>query len=256
MKTQKVSPVVSVITVVFNGESYLEKTLKSVIDQTYPSIELIVVDGGSTDKTLEIIEKNKDKIRWISEKDEGIYHAMNKGISMATGEWINFLNGGDYYFDSSTLANVFEQNDLEKIDFIFGDSINVYGNSVRYIKPKSLSRASLKKYLGICHQAIFVRRHIAPLYNLDYRYKAEYNWVIDIIYSIPDVSILYLKNPIVYYLLGGYSERGMLKNLKEFVQLTRKRFGWRQLVINMPTYAIVFLRFLKYALVRPKHNEK
>ncbi len=82
-------PLITVITVVYNGEKYLEETIQSVINQTYPNVEYIIIDGGSTDETIDIIKKYEDKIDlWISEKDEGIYDAMNKGIYLATGQWV------------------------------------------------------------------------------------------------------------------------------------------------------------------------
>jgi len=91
-------PLISIITVVFNGEQLLEKTIQSVINQTYDNVEYIIIDGGSTDRTIEIIQKYEHAIDyWISENDKGIYNAMNKGISLATGAWVNFMNGGDIF---------------------------------------------------------------------------------------------------------------------------------------------------------------
>lgn len=91
-------PLITVITVVLNGEGHLEETMQSVLNQTYPNVEYIIVDGGSTDGTLDIIRKYGDRIDyWVSEKDKGIYDAMNKGIKVALGSWINFMNGGTVF---------------------------------------------------------------------------------------------------------------------------------------------------------------
>ena len=97
-------PLVSIVTVVYNGENFLEETIKSVINQTYENIEYIIIDGGSTDGTVDIIKKYEDKINyWVSEKDAGIYDAMNKGIEAFKGDYINFLNAGDSYVNNEVL---------------------------------------------------------------------------------------------------------------------------------------------------------
>ena len=95
-------PLISIITVVFNGEKYLEKTIQSVINQTYPNIEYIIIDGGSTDRTLDIIKKYENYIDyWVSEKDRGIYHAMNKGLNLCLGDYIAILNADDFYLKNA-----------------------------------------------------------------------------------------------------------------------------------------------------------
>ena len=103
-------PLISVVTVVFNGVDMLEQTIRSIVSQTYPNVEFIVIDGGSTDGTIDLIKKYEHKISyWTSEKDGGIYDAMNKGTAVATGEWIGFMNAGDSYFDETVLAKIFSQ---------------------------------------------------------------------------------------------------------------------------------------------------
>ena len=103
---------VTVITVCYNAETGIEKTIQSVIGQTYQNIEYIIIDGGSKDHTLNIVNKYKDRIsKVISEPDKGIYDAMNKGILAATGDWINFMNVGDSFFSPDTLSKVFEKSD-------------------------------------------------------------------------------------------------------------------------------------------------
>jgi len=103
------SPLISIITVVYNGKALLEKTIRSVLEQTYHPIEFIIVDGGSNDGTLDIIKRYEKQIStWITEKDEGIYHAMNKGVAMASGAWICFLNCGDVLVNNHTIQEVVE----------------------------------------------------------------------------------------------------------------------------------------------------
>ena len=104
------NPLISVVTVSYNAVSVIEQTIFSVINQTYPNVEYIIIDGGSTDGTVDIIKKYADKITyWVSEPDKGIYDAMNKGIELATGEWINFMNAGDSFYSFSILELIFGQ---------------------------------------------------------------------------------------------------------------------------------------------------
>jgi len=115
-------PLISIITVVFNGEKYLEETIQSVINQTYDNVEYIIIDGGSTDGTLDIIKKYEDQIDyWVSEKDNGIYDAMNKGIDLAAGKWINFMNAGDRFYNKKVLDKI--------VTKLFSDIVCAYGNA-------------------------------------------------------------------------------------------------------------------------------
>lgn len=115
-------PLISVITVVFNGESCLEKTILNVIEQIYPNVEYIIIDGGSTDGTLDIIRRYENQIDyWISEKDKGIYDAMNKGIMTSTGKWINFMNAGDAFYGQAVLEKIFTSN--IDADLIYSDTM-------------------------------------------------------------------------------------------------------------------------------------
>jgi glycosyltransferase involved in cell wall biosynthesis len=124
-KSHKEKPLISIITVVYNGEKHLEQTIKSVIEQSYDNVEYIIVDGGSNDSTLDIIKKYEDKIDyWVSEEDEGIYHAMNKGITLASGDIIGLINADDYYEDNifEEIVSTYEKN---KCDLIFGDCTTI-----------------------------------------------------------------------------------------------------------------------------------
>ncbi|HDY89306.1 MAG TPA: glycosyltransferase, partial [bacterium] len=120
----------SIITVTYNAEACLEKTIQSVINQTYKNIEYIIIDGGSSDKTLSIIKKYKKYIKYcISEPDKGIYDAMNKGIKIAKGDYINFLNAGDFYYENNVLSYLFDNLD-KSVDLLYGDSYLIDQNGV------------------------------------------------------------------------------------------------------------------------------
>ncbi|HSA05957.1 MAG TPA: glycosyltransferase family 2 protein [Candidatus Gastranaerophilales bacterium] len=156
---EKNNPVITVVTVVLNAEKHIEKTILSVINQTYQNIEYIVIDGGSTDGTLNIIKKYQDKITfWKSEPDEGIFDAMNKGIDIATGVWINFMNAGDYFYSDDVLERIFQDKEIKE-DFIYGGTL-VNFHIGKYISRKEMSAPELTdelwKYYP-CHQSCFIR---------------------------------------------------------------------------------------------------
>jgi len=147
-------PSVTIVTVVFNDAKNIEKTILSVINQQYPKLEYIVIDGGSTDGTVDIIKKHEQHItHWISEKDNGIYDAMNKGIDLATGQWINFMNANDLFYSSKTIADVFIDSPKD-VDFIYGGVVlrnNGEDQDIGINRPLD----EIWKGMPFCHQALF-----------------------------------------------------------------------------------------------------
>lgn len=161
-------PLITIITVCYNAVETIEKTILSVISQTYLNIEYIVIDGGSTDGTIDIINKYEDKITyWISESDKGIYDAMNKGIKLATGEWINFMNCGDSFYSNLTVENVFNQADSNS-DIIYGDT-NIILDIGEFIKKGTV--ATSQNYMPFVHQSSFARTSLMKKYGFDTKYR-------------------------------------------------------------------------------------
>jgi len=165
-------PLITIITVVYNGEKYLEETIQSVINQTYPNVEYIIKDGGSTDGTLDIIKKNEDYIDyWVSEKDKGIYDAMNKGIDLASGKWINFMNAGD-----------------RLLYLNFKDLIKNHHTYVNYFydfdKSKIFRKPLTKLYLTRntpCHQSIIYKKNELIKYDLNFPIIADFVQFLEIV---------------------------------------------------------------------------
>ncbi len=198
-------PLISIITVVFNGEKYLEETIQSVINQTYPNVEYIIIDGGSTDGTLDIIKKYEYAIDyWISEPDKGIYDAMNKGIDVATGDWINFMNTGDSFFDNVVLEKLFVNNDLEKIDVIYGNHQVIYTNRKRIAKAGNIE--DIWKGSQFCHQSSFVssRVHKVNKYNLCNKIGADFE-LFYVLYKYKK-TFKYMDVIVANYSAGGLSD--------------------------------------------------
>ncbi len=224
-------PIVSIITVVFNDPHNLEKTIQSIMKQTYKNIEYIIIDGGSTDyKTIEVIKKHEDDIDfWISESDNGIYDAMNKGIRYSSSStYLNFLNAGDHYNDNETLNSIFSNIYPKQPDLIYGDIYYIALNSKKKFYQKALSfnlENLLQKGTGaVCHQAIFIKKEVCPQYSTRYKFKGELNWYFDIIEK-KDIETIYINKPIIVYYLGGFGYKYFLRNRIEWINVVRRRFG-------------------------------
>ncbi len=168
-------PLISIITVVYNGEKFLEKTIQSVINQTYKNIEYIIIDGGSTDGTVDIIKKYEKYIsHWVSERDEGIYDAMNKGMEVASGDFATFMNGGDSFYEDGVIESVVEKiTDREKV--YFGRAENISNNSPSWLHPdmkynqKNIQKWLIKQMPN--HQAMFFPKCFFKKYKYDLKYK-------------------------------------------------------------------------------------
>ena len=150
---------VTIITISYNAVLGIERTINSVITQTYSNLQYIIIDGGSTDGTVDIIKKYADKIDyWVSEPDSGIYYAMNKGIAIADGDWINFMNAGDYFVDRNVIEQIFQHNIECTDNVIYGNTIGKYKHGFISEKPEPL--VVMNKRLPFCHQSVFVKEQL------------------------------------------------------------------------------------------------
>ncbi|MCT7489225.1 glycosyltransferase [Aliarcobacter cryaerophilus] len=211
-------PLISIITVVFNGEKYLEETIQSVINQTYDNVEYIIIDGGSTDVTLDIIKKYEDKIDyWVSEKDSGIYDAMNKGIQVSQGEIIGVVNADDYlYLDTIlSIANLYYKY---QFDYTYGtlDYIDEEGNKLYEISSIGLNNIKYKifKHMPYLHPTMFISKKVYQkigVYNIKYKLSGDYDFVLRLIKNKYQGTKLIFKTGC--FRVGGAS--GGIKTLKE-----------------------------------------
>jgi len=216
---------VSIITISYNSASTIEDTIKSVISQNYSDLEYIIVDGGSTDNTLEIINKYKDKIfKLISEPDKGIYDAMNKGVGIATGEIIGIINSDDFYIDDNILREVVNQFEKADTDAVYGDIVYVdredISKHVRYWKAGEYAEKKLNYGWIMPHPAVFIKKEIYNkfgLFNLDFKIAADYELLLRFLKH--GMKISYLPKTLVCMREGGYSASG----------LGRRKAGWAEL---------------------------
>ena len=245
-------PLISIITIVYNSKDDLEKTIQSVLNQKYKNIEYIIIDGGSTDGTLDIIDKYKKQLNIIvSEPDNGIYDAMNKGLKHISGQWVNFLNAGDLYYDDQTLNNIFH-NLKKDTKLIYGDWINTNNKGLnRYIEANPyINLKTLRSNFFMNHQSLFVDSDYIVEYDTTYRIKADYQWIIDIVKKLNSSNILYINKALVLYDLDGLSAKLLLTNMKEYIKLTYKNFGKIQVIKNSPTYSKYVIKYILYKLGR------
>jgi glycosyltransferase involved in cell wall biosynthesis len=245
----KGKPVLSVITVVYNSQQFIERTIKSVLSQTYSNIEYIIVDGGSKDDTLSIVKKYEDKMAmWVSEKDKGIYDAMNKGQNLAKGDYVLFLNSGDVFANETIIEQVF--SNFESADIYYGDTgiISLDGEDIgmrRLSTPKKLSWKSLQYGMVVCHQSIMVKRDLTVPYDETYRISADIDWVINALKNARTIVNTHLM--ISKFMVGGASRVHMRRGLAERYKILAKHYG---AITNMFNHAYITLRFIKHLLFR------
>ena len=176
-------PKITVVTVTYNCASILEDTILSVINQDYPNVEYIIIDGASKDETVDIIKKYSNKIsKWISKSDSGIYDAMNKGLNLATGDWINFMNAGDRFCNNKIVSNIYKDVRYgEKIAVIFGSGQTRMHKGIKDDKRPIpfFEQQSRFQSMGFNHQNTFVRTDMAQKYQFDLKFKiaADYNMI-------------------------------------------------------------------------------
>ncbi|MFX0140450.1 MAG: glycosyltransferase family 2 protein [Candidatus Hodarchaeota archaeon] len=202
----------SIITVSFNSVNTIEDCIMSVANQSYKNIEYIIVDGGSTDGTVDIIKKHANKISfWVSEKDNGIYHAMNKGIHFATGNIIGIINSDDFYADSFVVDNIIEFITKENVDTCYGDLVYVdredKNRTTRIWKPGKYSKTKFKKGWMPPHPTFFVKNHIYDKYgsfNLKFPVVADYELMLRLLYKY-NISTAYIPKVLVKMRTGGKS---------------------------------------------------
>jgi glycosyltransferase involved in cell wall biosynthesis len=221
-------PLISIITVIFNGEEFLEQTLQSVQNQSYDNIEYIIVDGGSTDSTLDIVKQYSSLIDyWVSEPDDGLYDAMNKGIALATGDIIGIINSDDWY-EPDTVQNIvdaFQANPEAMI--VHGNMRYISENGNTLVRKHKPSLFFLKYYgMSYMHPTMFVRKeeYERHTYNSHLRSLADFQFILQTRLSNP-TAIHYLDDTLANYRLGGVSTTlGLGKSLKEGLQ-ARKSAG-------------------------------
>ena len=244
----------SVITVVYNDKINLENTIRNVINQNIVDFncrltEYIIIDGGSFDGTLDIIKKYENKIEyWNSESDNGLYDAMNKGIEIASGKYIIFMNAGDIFVDSKTLYKIKNLLNVKDYpDFIYGDSIEVSKDGRTKFYKKAKNHRLIWYGLFTHHQAMLYKRQIIKecnlQYDLKYKIAADYDFTAKFLKL--SSNILQIKIPVCVFKQGGISMKNILQGRKEQLMIRKKVFKYsfaKRFVIFILQGIISFIR--------------
>ena len=246
------SPLFTIITVTFNAESTISPTLRSIESQTFTDFQYLVVDGLSRDTTLDVVNnagiKNTDI---ISEKDSGLYDAMNKGIHNAKGQYLIFLNAGDSLHAPDTLKKIADTIKINGYpDITYGQTIIVNSEREKIANrhltaPENLTFNSFKNGMLVCHQAFIAKRDIAEDYDLQYRYSADYDWCIRCLKK--SRKNVYIDDVLIDYLNEGVTTANFKKSLKERYKIMCKYYGTFSTTIR-------HIKFLFRHLIRKIHS--
>lgn len=212
---------VSIITIVYNNKDHIENCIESILSQDFPNIEHIVIDGGSTDGTVNLIEKYKEKLAYfISEKDNGLYHALNKGVSVATGDVVGVLHSDDIFADNKSISSIVKVFNDTNNDVVYANGVFVDRDNISVVKRVYSSKPFKYKYLKWgwipLHTSIFVKREVfdkVGLYNEKYNIAGDYDFSLRL-FKRRDLKFQYLNRNIVKMRLGGKSTIAKLQNLK------------------------------------------
>ena len=264
IKSEENNEIVTVITVVKNGEASIVNTIQSVVEQTYPNIEYIVLDGESEDRTIQILLENNEKIDyWSSRKDKGIYDAMNKGVELATGKWILFMNAGDLFYSSDVVGKYFFFKKWD-CDILYGDCIVDYGFWLsRYVSSKKVEH--LWRGMVFSHQAAFVKKEILleKKFNIQNLIAADF----ELFYSLYRQNYVFhrIATVVARVASGGLSDRKRIATLLSYWKVVRfygiplsKNFYYIIILFNAAVTMIVkkFMptKFIRYILKKKYHE--
>lgn len=245
---------ITVVTVTYNAEGTLGRTLESVARQSYRDIEHLIIDGGSKDGTVALAEAYRDanpdiRVVIVSEKDRGLYDAMNKGVRMAHGDFMVFLNAGDKLHGDDTLAHVAEQCEKGGVGIVYGDT-DIVDDSGRRIgnrhllPPEHLMWKSFRNGMLVCHQSFYVNRIIALEYDLSYRFSADFDWCIRCMKEGECLGLdnIYLREPLTDYLSEGMTTANHKASLNERMHIMAKHYGWPMTLFMHATFVFRALR--------------
>jgi glycosyltransferase involved in cell wall biosynthesis len=244
----------SIITIVYNNVRDIERTLLSVLNQSYAHIEYIVVDGASNDGTLEIIQRYQDGLaKVVSEKDTGIYDAMNKGLALASGDYVLFMNSGDELYAPDTVEKVFAT--APDADIYYGETemYNEAWQSIgkrRHSVPEKFTWRSFRFGMTISHQAIYIRRSLTEPYDRQYQLSADIDWILTATKKAKNT--VNVPGYVAKYLVGGMSKKRHRESLKERFAIFTKHFG---LIPNLFNHVVIAAKLLFYYLRYGRTND-
>lgn len=235
-------PRISIITICYNAASTITRTLRSVSAQTYPNIQYLIIDGASKDNTLELVRELAPEAEIYSERDKGIYDAMNKGLDRATGDYVWYVNAGDALASPTTVEDLVRATCTGDSlpDVLYGDTrlIDAEDHDLwlrRLRPPHQLDWRSFRSGMLVCHQAFVAKRSISPHYDLRYRFSADVDWCIRVLKEAKTTA--FYPEPIALYLNEGTTTANHRASLIERFHIMRHHYG-------LVTTVLQHLRFL------------
>ena len=211
-------PLISIVTISYNAVNLIEKTILSVVEQDTADFEYIVIDGGSTDGTVEVIRKYENAISyWVSESDKGIFDAMNKALSVAKGDWVIFMNSGDCFYNNHVLSEIAIYMKDEETELIYGD-VNLFSGKRNCIFKQRVSGININLN-SVCHQTVFIRRKLHPYFDVRYKLTADHDIIFDF---IKRGQYIHANIVIAKVLLGGVSHDVIKTSLEKLLISYRK----------------------------------
>lgn len=231
MKT-KPNPLITVVTVCYNSVDMIEKTLKSVIEQSYSNKEYVVIDGASTDGTKKIVERYIDSIDFfMSESDNGIYHAMNKAVGVAKGEWVIFMNAGDVFVDNAVLEKA-NYSLSATIDVLYGDILT--SRNEELVLKEAPSEITRMHRMPFCHQAVFTRTSLLRSFPFDEKYKMSADFKLYKQLNRENATFRRLPLPITIYDRTGLSNSQRARGLGENIAVIKEIDNWQDRLRLLP----------------------
>lgn len=247
------APLLSIVTVTYNAAGFIQETLESVYSQTFTNYEHLIIDGASSDNTLELIKKfNNPRLCLLSEKDKGIYDAMNKGIQQAKGSWLYFLNAGDTFTSPRILEQLFNGRE-QTCDLIYGKVVTKNEPSgVNYTTGQPLTFSSFFFTIPINHQGAFFHRSTFERigkYNLNYKILADLEWLIRYFKQDSNKSE-YVNKIIAEYETVGFSYHNRSRSLRETLKYSRQHFPLYVTIINFLMHPLMVVKIKLIALLK------
>lgn len=239
-------PKFSLITVCYNAANLLTDTLQSAIQQTFNDFELVIIDGGSKDNTVEVLKPFESYIgTFISEPDKGIYDAMNKGVKAAKGEYLYFLNAGDSFYNEHVLAKVNAALQQQAPHLIYAKvETKNEPTGVNYITGKPVTFNMFYSHYPICHQATFAKRALFQQigdFNTKYSLVADGEWFIRV-FKEPQITTLFLDEIVAYYDIQGATYFKRMKGYREYIQVGLTHFPIHIALLNYLLYPVIFAK--------------
>jgi glycosyltransferase involved in cell wall biosynthesis len=247
-------PKLSVITIVYNNVRDIERTVLSVLNQSYSNIEYLIIDGASNDGTMDILRQYESRIsKLVCEKDKGIYDAMNKGLALATGDYVLFMNSGDEIYASNTVERIFASGDDADIYYgeteMFDEAWQSLGRR-RHKAPEAFTWKDFKYGMSISHQAIYIRNSITEPYDLTYKLSSDIDWILKAAKKAK--KIVNVKAVVAKYLVGGMSKKKHRQSLAERFSIFVKHYG---LIPTFFNHLLIALNLVFYYLRHRRTND-